>query len=45
MAWGTGLLLVLMAVFRLGKFIKLVPVPVISGFMNGIAILIWIGGF
>lgn len=41
----TGLLLVLMAVFRLGKFIKFVPTPVISGFMNGIAILIWIGEF
>ena len=39
----TALMLVLMAAFRLGKFIKLVPVPVISGFMNGIAILIWIG--
>ena len=37
-----GLLLV-MALFRLGKYITLVPAVVISGFMNGIAILIWIG--
>ncbi|MBQ11018.1 MAG: hypothetical protein CMJ45_05655 [Planctomyces sp.] len=38
----TGILLVLAAVFRLGKFIQLVPKTVISGFMNGIAILIWV---
>ena len=37
----TGVLLVVAAVFRLGKFIQLVPRTVISGFMNGIAILIW----
>lgn len=39
----TGLLLVLMGVFRLGRFITYVPPAVISGFMNGIAILIWVG--
>jgi SulP family sulfate permease len=39
----TSGLLLLMAVLRLGRFIKVVPPPVISGFMNGIAILIWIG--
>ena len=39
----TGLILFLMAVFRLGKYITIVPVVVISGFMNGIAILIWVG--
>jgi SulP family sulfate permease len=39
----TGLAIILMAVFRLGKFISLVPKVVISGFMNGIAVLIWIG--
>lgn len=36
----TGALLLLMAVFRLGRFILLVPKVVISGFMNGIAVLI-----
>ncbi|ALC15557.1 sulfate transporter [Desulfuromonas soudanensis] len=39
----TGALLMLMAVLRLGKFISLVPNVVISGFMSGIALLIWIG--
>ena len=39
----TALLLMLMAVFRLGKYITYVPAVVISGFMNGIAILIWVG--
>jgi SulP family sulfate permease len=39
----TGAMLILMAVFRLGRFIRLVPPTVISGFMNGIAILIWLG--
>ena len=36
----TGGLLLLMAVLRLGRFISLVPKVVISGFMNGIAVLI-----
>jgi SulP family sulfate permease len=39
----TGAIMVLAAVLRLGRFIMLVPKTVISGFMNGIAILIWIG--
>lgn len=39
----TGLMLLLAAVLRLGKFINLVPKVVISGFMNGIAVLIWLG--
>jgi SulP family sulfate permease len=39
----TGALLILMAIFRLGRFITVVPKVVISGFMNGIALLIWIG--
>jgi sulfate permease, SulP family len=39
----TGGLLIILAVFRLGKYITLVPAVVISGFMNGIAILIWVG--
>ena len=38
----TGILLIAAAVLRLGKFIQLVPKTVISGFMNGIAILIWV---
>jgi SulP family sulfate permease len=38
----TGGLLVLMAVFRLGRFIEIVPKVVVSGFMNGIAVLIWV---
>lgn len=31
------------SLFRLGRFIGLIPKLVISGFMNGIAMLIWIG--
>jgi len=38
----TGLFLMIIAVFRLAKYISLVPNVVISGFMNGIALLIWI---
>ena len=38
----TGGLLIIMGLFRLGRFIKYVPNVVISGFMTGIAILIWI---
>jgi len=37
-----GLLLVLMGLLRLGRFISLVPNVVVSGFMSGIALLIWI---
>lgn len=35
-----GLLQVAMGVLRLGKYIKLVPYPVISGFMTGIGVII-----
>ncbi len=35
-------LLILAALFRLGRFISLIPNVVISGFMNGIAIIIWL---
>jgi len=35
-----GILQIGMGVFRLGKFIKLVPYPVISGFMSGIGVII-----
>lgn len=34
--FGAGILLVLMGLFRLGEYIRLVPYPVISGFMSGI---------
>jgi SulP family sulfate permease len=37
-----GVILVIAAIFRLGRFIQLVPKVVISGFMSGIAILIWV---
>ena len=35
-----GLLQIAMGVLRLGKYIKLVPYPVISGFMTGIGVII-----
>ena len=35
-----GLLQIMMGVFRLGQYIKLVPYPVISGFMSGIGAII-----
>ena len=38
----TAVLLIITAICRLGRFIQLVPKTVISGFMNGIAILIWV---
>ncbi len=37
-----GALLILMAIMRFGRFITLVPNVVISGFMSGIALLIWL---
>ena len=39
----TGLALIVVSLFRLGRFIRLIPKLVISGFMNGIAVLIWVG--
>ncbi|MBN2644985.1 MAG: SulP family inorganic anion transporter [Desulfuromonadaceae bacterium] len=36
-----GLVLLLMALLRLGRFIAYVPNVVVSGFMSGIALLIW----
>ena len=39
----TGLTLIVVSLFRLGRFIRLIPKLVISGFMNGIAVLFWIG--
>ena len=35
-----GLLQIAMGVLRLGRFIKLVPFPVVSGFMSGIGVII-----
>ena len=37
----SGLTMAMMGVFRLGQFITVVPNVVISGFMDGIALLIW----
>jgi len=37
-----GLLQILAGVFRLGKFIRLVPHPVMLGFVNGLAIVIFL---
>jgi len=37
-----GALLLAMALLRLGRFIAVVPNVVVSGFMSGIALLIWI---
>jgi sulfate permease, SulP family len=36
-----GIIQVLIGVFRLGKFIRLVPQPVMFGFVNGLAIIIF----
>jgi SulP family sulfate permease len=36
-----AILLILSGLFRLGRFISLVPQVVVLGFMNGIALLIW----
>lgn len=38
----SGVILLVMALFRLGRFIALVPNVVISGFTSGIALLIWL---
>lgn len=37
-----GILQILVGVFRLGKFIRLVPQPVMYGFVNGLAIIIFL---
>ena len=41
----TGACIFLLGVLRLGKFITIVPNVVVSGFMDGIAVLIWVGEF
>ncbi len=38
----TGLIQILAGVFKLGKFIRLVPHPVMLGFVNGLAIVIFL---
>ena len=38
----TGVIQVLAGVFHLGKFIRLVPYPVMLGFVNGLAIVIFL---
>ena len=39
----SGVLLLLIGLFRLGRFIAFIPSPVISGFTSGIALIIFIG--
>ncbi len=38
----TGILQILAGIFRLGKFIRIVPHPVMLGFVNGLAIVIFL---
>ncbi|SDT88831.1 sulfate permease, SulP family [Verrucomicrobium sp. GAS474] len=40
-----GVLQILFALFRLGKFIRMVPHPVMLGFVNGLAIVIFLAQF
>ncbi|MCL4871198.1 MAG: SulP family inorganic anion transporter [Anaerolineae bacterium] len=46
-AWLTGvmagILILLVGLFRLGRFISFIPAPVITGFTSGIAIIIFVG--
>lgn len=46
-AWLTGVmagvLILLVGLFRLGRFISFIPAPVITGFTSGIAVIIFIG--
>lgn len=39
----SGLILLALGVFRLGRFIAYIPAPVISGFTSGIAVIIFTG--
>lgn len=39
----SGILQILMGVFRIGKYIRYIPYPVVSGFMSGIGVIIIIG--
>ena len=38
----TGLIQILAGVFKMGKFVRLIPHPVMMGFVNGLAIVIFI---
>ena len=38
-----GIILLLLGIFKLGKFISLIPSPVITGFTSGIAVIIALG--
>jgi len=40
-----GLLQIIFALFKLGKFIRMVPYPVMLGFVNGLAVVIFIAQF
>ncbi len=40
-----GVLQILVGVFKLGKFIRLVPQPVMYGFVNGLAVIIFMAQF
>ena len=40
-----GLLQLVFALFKLGKFIRMVPYPVMLGFVNGLAVVIFIAQF
>lgn len=37
----TGIIQILVGIFKLGKFIRLVPQPVMYGFVNGLAVIIF----
>jgi SulP family sulfate permease len=39
-AVALGVIQILIGLFKLGKFIRLVPQPVMFGFVNGLAIII-----
>jgi sulfate permease, SulP family len=41
----TGIIQLIVGAFRLGKFIRLVPYPVMLGFVNGLAIVIFLAQF
>ena len=40
-----GILQIFFAVFKLGKFIRMVPYPVMLGFVNGLAVVIFLAQF
>ena len=40
-----GVLQIIFALFKLGKFIRMVPYPVMLGFVNGLAVVIFIAQF